>query len=258
MLRYDRLSSLISRFQLSVSVAEPGTGNLRVLGRRTDGEPVRIELRPRAPGTAPPTDGEAVLVEARVDWGGGGNPLMGALPSALSLPLAQDGEAGLVVRVLLAEARAGRCGSGTVLSRLAEVLVIRLLRLQIERGDTGPGLLAGLACPRISRVLVAIHEDPGRDWRNADLATIAGLSLSRFADLFGETVGRTPNAYLRQWRMTLARQDIGRGHRVQAVARRYGYASTEALSRSFRRQFGVSPTDLRREPAAAGPGAGVN
>ena len=46
--------------------------------------------------------------------------------------------------------------------------------------------------------------------------------------------------------MTLARQDMDQGARVQAVARRYGYASSEALARAFHRQFGVNPTELRR------------
>ena len=50
--------------------------------------------------------------------------------------------------------------------------------------------------------------------------------------------------------MTLARQDIERGDRIQTVARRYGYASSEALSRSFRRQFGENPMRLRRAAAA--------
>ncbi len=51
--------------------------------------------------------------------------------------------------------------------------------------------------------------------------------------------------------MTLARQDIQRGERVQAVARRYGYGSPEALSRAFSRQFDINPLALRREAAHA-------
>ena len=64
-------------------------------------------------------------------------------------------------------------------------------------------------------------------------------------------MGETPQSYLRRWRMTLAHQDIERGDRVQAVARRYGYASPEALSRAFARQFEVNPLALRREAALA-------
>ena len=50
--------------------------------------------------------------------------------------------------------------------------------------------------------------------------------------------------------MTLARQDLDRGHRVQGVARRYGYASSEALARAFQRQYGINPLAARRERQA--------
>jgi AraC-like DNA-binding protein len=35
-------------------------------------------------------------------------------------------------------------------------------------------------------------------------------------------VGQTPFSYLRQWRLTLARQDLAAGARVKTVAARYG------------------------------------
>ena len=70
------------------------------------------------------------------------------------------------------------------MSRLAEVLVIRILRTQIERGSAEPGLIAGLANPKISRAIVAMHDDPGKPWRNDDLAALSGMSLSRFCDVF--------------------------------------------------------------------------
>ena len=79
-----------------------------------------------------------------------------------------------------------------VLSRLAEVLVIRLLRAEIERGATEPGLVSGLADPRLSRAIVAMHEAPGQPWSNVALAAIAGMSLSRFAEAFRARVGETP------------------------------------------------------------------
>ena len=73
------------------------------------------------------------------------------------------------------------------------------------------------------------------------------MSLTRFADAFNTRVGETPQTYLRRWRMTLARQDLDRGDRVQAVARRYGYASSEALARAFQRVHGMNPLAARRD-----------
>lgn len=244
-MRFDRLSALIQRFTLRVTLCEPGKGNMRVLGAETDGVPTRVVFSPTGRAVVQPV-GEKVLVEADVDWGGAANPLLAALPSTLALPV-EDADTALLLQVFLAEAQAARCGAGSALSRLAEVLVIRVLRAQIERGTTEPGLIAGLANPKISRAIVAMHDDPGRAWRNEDLAAVAGMSLSRFCDVFRSLVDRTPQSYLRHWRMTLARQDLDRGGRVQAVARRYGYTSPEALTRAFQRQYGISPSALKRE-----------
>ena len=45
--RYDRLSTLISRFDLRVSGAMPGEGNMAVFGDPATGAPVRVEIRTR-------------------------------------------------------------------------------------------------------------------------------------------------------------------------------------------------------------------
>lgn len=243
--RYDRLSALFARFTLSVTIQPPGSGNLIVLGRGI-ASPQRIIFSPLGHCLQLGTD-DVVLLEVHADLGGAGNPLLTALPERLSLPIEDDDETELLVRLLLAEAKAERCGFGSVLSRLAEILIIRLLRREIERGATEPGLLAALADKRISRCVVAIHEEPEKGWRNEDLAMLAGLSLSRFAELFRSKLNETPQAYLRRWRMTLARQDITRGDRIKAIAQRYGYASSEAFAKAFYRQFGSNPLAMRHE-----------
>ena len=101
----------------------------------------------------------------------------------------------------------------------------------------------------LSPAIVAMHEHPGKPWSIDKLAQIAGLSTSRFADQFSNIVGLTPMAYLRSWRMTLARQDVEQGDRVQTVASRYGYISSEAMSRAFKRHFGINPVKIRSSAA---------
>ncbi len=245
----DRLEALLSRFAMSVTPAPAGDGNLAILGCPETGEPRMVVFAPRAEARC--CNGEPLLVSAHAAWGGNANPLLSALPEKICFDATGDEEMTLLLRLFRAEVERQRCGVRPILNRLGEVLVIRLLRREISRGATAPGLVAGLADRRLARAIVAMHEDPGRAWRNEDLAEEAGLSLSRFAETFLKTVGETPQSYLRRWRMTLARQDIERGERVQTVARRYGYASPEALTRAFARQFDVNPLALRREAALA-------
>jgi AraC-like DNA-binding protein len=250
--RIDRLSSLLAHFQMSVVLAPAGTGNLSIIGDRIMREPRRIEFCSSGAVTRPEAD-EVILVEASANWGGATNPLVAALPRRIVLSVADDDETAALLRVVLAEARAMRCGADSVLSRLGEVLFVRLMRAQIEKGAVETGLLAGLADQRICRAIVAMHGTPGRVWRNDELASVAGLSVSRFADVFQTHMGQTPQSYLRRWRMTLARQDIARGDRIKAVSRRYGYASSEALTRAFQRQYGTSPMSVRRSKFNSNP-----
>ena len=246
MSRIDRLSSLLSHFHMAVSLVPEGEGNLVIYGDGDSQAPRRIEFCAEL-GNAERCDGEAVLLSLFADWGGQSNPLINAVSGRISLPVRDDDVTSALIRVVLEEARAKRCGVDSVLSRLGEVIFVRLIRSEIERGTAESGLFAGLANPRISRAVVAMHENPGRSWRNDELAEVAGLSLSRFVDVFKDCLGLTPQSYLRQWRMTLAYQDIERGDRIKAVAHRYGYASSEALARAFQRQFGKAPLMARQQ-----------
>ncbi len=246
----DRLDALISRFQMTVTPAPGGDGNLAILGCPETGAPRMAVFAPRAEARCC-CEGDHLLVSAHATWGGAANPLLRALPDRICYDVTDEPEMTLLLRIFKAEIEGRHCGVRPVLSRLGEVLVIKLLRAEIDRGATTPGLVAGLADPRLARAIVAMHEAPGRAWRNEELAELAGLSLSRFAETFLKIVGETPQSYLRRWRMTLARQDIERGERVQAVARRYGYASPEALSRAFAREFEANPLALRRRAALA-------
>ncbi|TMV05708.1 AraC family transcriptional regulator [Ruegeria sediminis] len=240
--RYDRLTTLINRFTLAVVPAVLEDANLIVFAM-PDGMPDRVRFRTRGAGFES-ADGE-VLFCARVDWSGPNNPLLTALPETVEIDLSGDPDSIGLVRMMQSEITELRCGVDTVLSRLGEVLMVRMMRAQIEAGSTEPGLLAGLSDPRLSRAIVAMHDRPGQAWHNEDLAYVAGMSLSRFSEKFLAEVGEPPAAYLRRWRLTLARQDVAKGHRVDVVSRRYGFSSPEGFTRAFKKHFGKTPIALR-------------
>merc|ERR1711879_858806 len=192
----------------------------------------------------------AVLFGARMSWGGTDNPLLSALPDVVERPVNEGTDIGLLAELFLVEQKANRCGSASVLNRLGEILTVNVLRYQLKYGETETGLLAGLADQRLGKTIVAIHDNPSRNWCIELLSAEAGLSPSRFAELFRQQVGMPPLAYLRRWRLTLAKQDIERGERVQRVASKYCYNSTEALSRAFSKAFGYRPIHARKAALA--------
>ncbi len=247
MTRMDRLTTLMERFTLQVKPAALKTATM-VVTAGTDGASGHVWFGHAGIGSDFPAD--TVLFAAEVDWGGASNPLLAALPDKICFDLSRDQEAASLISLMHSELAAARCGSASVVNRLGEVMIVRLLRAQIEAGSTEPGLLSGLSDARLNRAIVAIHGSPGRNWRNDDLAEIAGLSLSRFAETFVSVVGETPAAYLRRWRLLLARQDLQKGDRVEAVARRYGYQSAEGFARAFRQRYGCNPLAMRGHSVA--------
>lgn len=236
----DRLSTLMSRFELRVQSCASQDANFLILGH--ENAPRHLQLIREASESPPHQD---ALAYAKVSWGGASNPLLTALPETVLYPLTGDPEMLALTQLFIAEMEGARCGVASVLNRLGEVLIVRLMRSQIEAGSLRPNVIAALADPRLSRAVVAIHDRPEHPWRLDSLAQEAGLSASRFADVFRDTVGQTPLAYLRQWRLILARQDIERGDRIQTVAVRYCYGSSEALSRAFSAKFGCAPRSIR-------------
>ncbi len=246
--RHDRLSALIARFTLKVAPAGREEANLIVLEGAERGVPSRVVLSTKGPLGPAPYEGDALTFSALAEWGGRSNPLFAALPDRVELEIGADRETSLLVQLLKAEGESRRCGSEAVLDRLGEVLMVRLLRAQIERGNRQlrpPGRPGGPAPkPRDRRRARGARQ--GLAKRGSGRAGRVVAQPLRRA-LRPAIVGISPMAYLRRWRMdVLARQDIERGERIQTVARRYGYGSSEALNRSFRRHFGETPMRLRK------------
>ncbi|MEL0437430.1 helix-turn-helix transcriptional regulator [Phycobacter sp. K97] len=238
----DRLSSLMARFRMTVGAVEPAAANLLVYGH--GGEDLsRLVFHPAGVGIALGRDADLAL---RVEWAGPHNPLVAALPDRVEVNLEQAPELKAILDLIRQEVEVHRCGAESILASLGQAAMVRLLRHLIEAGTAEPGLLAGLSDLRLARAIVAMHDHPGRVWSTQDLAMEAGLSLSRFSELFSKQVGESPMSYLRRWRLTLARQDLMRGDRVDAVARRYAYESPEGFTRAFRRAYGCAPVSLRK------------
>lgn len=187
----------------------------------------------------------ADLVCATVDLGAAeGNPIGQGLPELVVLPLASHSALSPVCDLLVAEAFSEGGGRQTALDRLFDYLLILIVRHVVDSGSVAAGVLAGLADPRLAKALTAIHEAPQRPWSLEDLAAIAGMSRTRFAEHFRSLVDRTPIDYLTLWRMTIARQLLAKGKPVKAVAAQVGYESPAAFSRVFSRVTGQAPRDF--------------
>lgn len=276
----DPLASLLRRFELRSNVfyagqmcslvnfdAQPGAGHLHLLQKGSlnvfgpDGLKTRITQPslvffpgPTAHRLGADSSDEASLICASVHFGAEfGNSLIHGLPALLVVPLAEVPSMHRVLELLFEEAFEAHRGRSAALDRLSELMFIHLLRHALDADLIHSGELAGLADARISRAMLAIHEAPERPWQLEELATLAGMSRSRFASHFMGVVGTPPGLYLTNWRLGLAQEMLLRGKQVKAIAEDVGYGSTNALSRAFVARMGVSPREWlsarRREGA---------
>ncbi|MGA9702042.1 helix-turn-helix domain-containing protein, partial [Pseudomonas sp.] len=95
--------------------------------------------------------------------------------------------------------------------------------------------------------LLALHQQPGRDWSVAELAAHCHTSRSVFADRFQATLGVPPLRYVTELRMRLASQWLTLERLpIEAVAYRLGYTSQAAFSRAYKRITGQPPGASRQ------------
>lgn len=152
------------------------------------------------------------------------------------------------LRLMAAEAKALRPGGETVITRLADIMVIQAIRSWIEQDPTAQtGWLGALQDKHIGNAILAIQKEPERAWSVATLAQEVAMSRSAFAARFKELVEETPMQYVTRWRMNVALTWLKEGDlSLSELAERLGYQSEAAFSRAFKRAMGVSPGIARR------------
>ncbi len=181
------------------------------------------------------------------------HPLMEELPDVIHVqstdPAAPQDMAD-IIRVLVREMNGEAPGSNAVIEKLAEILLVLIIRINLPGKGSQTAFMKGLSDPRLARAIHLIHQSPELPLTLGDMAAAAGMSRSSLAFHFRVKTGTTPRAYLTLWRMCLARDFMqGQGLTVSQSAHRVGYESEVAFSRAFRRHFGISPSKVRAKTA---------
>ncbi len=130
-----------------------------------------------------------------------------------------------------------------------EISLLRMLTFWIMRHAEEPGRAPEAGheprAVRLAREYMhdAMAEDVGLD----HLAGLSGLSRFHFARVFEKTTGISPHAYLLQTRVNRARILLETSaRRLADIAAECGFADQSHLTRSFRRQFGLTPGHYRK------------
>jgi AraC-like DNA-binding protein len=152
------------------------------------------------------------------------------------------------IELMMEEFREALPGASLVAQQLAHMMLVQALRLHLAaHAGNDVGWFAALADPQLSAALGAMHAGPAHPWTVQELAGLAGMSRSTFAERFRNRAGETPIAYLTRWRMLLAADRLRQGEdTVARIAGSLGYESEHAFTTAFKRVMGMPPRRYTR------------
>jgi AraC-like DNA-binding protein len=184
----------------------------------------------------------ADMICATVNIGSGiNNPLIMGFPEVLIIPLSKLQNFEKIFDLLYQEVFENRCGKQQAVDLLMEYLVVRMYRFAIQENLVASSAIAGLADPKITKAVEAIHQKPGYNWNLEKLASEARMSKSSFAEHFKHKVGIAPIHYLTELRINLAMRRLQQGKSVKSIYSELGYSSVSSFTRAFQQKSGLSP-----------------
>jgi AraC-like DNA-binding protein len=118
---------------------------------------------------------------------------------------------------------------------------------QLEAAATGPSTPARVRVhPRVRKALKHLQSlPPQADHSLEALAKVAGLSEGRFMHAFTDSVGIPLRPYLAWLKLQRAAAAIVTGSSLAEAAHGAGFSDAAHMTRSFRRMFGIKPSELR-------------
>ena len=118
---------------------------------------------------------------------------------------------------------------------------------EVLRGRAGQSEAGNSHVPQLEEAADYLQDHCDEDVSVPDAAELAGLSPSRFRELFSRHFGRSPRDYLRQARIMRAKQlMVGSDLSLGEIAHRVGFSTVHSFSRAFKDQEGIAPSEYRR------------
>ena len=185
--------------------------------------------------------------QIRAEIGGSFGPFDG-LKEAICACVGDEPVVGVAFATILRETRFMALGSKALVGSLMKAcLILALRRTARDQGAlrTFPGLFE---LPSFASAVALMAEDPTASHTLATLARAAGMSRSKFAKVFQETLGTPPMEFVTRARLAQARNLlVSTSMPISSIANQVGFASRSHFSRAFRNAFGTDPTGMRRD-----------
>jgi AraC family transcriptional regulator len=147
--------------------------------------------------------------------------------------------------MMQAESRDGYPGGRLFADGLASALAARVLALQSSRVVGPPEPARALPAWQLRRLVDYIETHIDQDLSLAQLAAVAGYSVSHLKPLFRNATGMPIHRFVMERRVERARLLMGEGRmRMTDIALAAGFAHASHMARCLRRFLGISPAEI--------------
>lgn len=177
------------------------------------------------------------------------HPILDSLPSVLHLSgIKHNDSIWMTILLIDAESENAQNTHTAIIDRLTEVLFLQLLERHIFENDELSGFFAALRNQRVHRALELIHANPEYPWSLESLTERVNMSRATLIRQFKDTVGVPPMTYILNWRMIKTRHLLKNSSKsTDQISELVGFSTARTLSKAFKRYYGLTPNQLRRQ-----------
>lgn len=156
-----------------------------------------------------------------------------------------------LIEMMREEALEQNAGSNALVNHFSAALFGLTLRFAGQNDSDSYGVLALSQQTRLQPALLAMFDEPGRNWTQDELAALCHMSRATFARHFGEALGKSANDMLLEIRMAVAGRKLAQTTlSVIGVGLEVGYQSSAAFQRAFKKHTGFTPAQWRARARA--------
>lgn len=177
-------------------------------------------------------------------WGRDAN--IGFLPEVFVVEVDANSRLQQILLWLYEENSQHQAGRSMAIEHLSQLLLLEMLRFG-QPTQRWPGWMHTFNDERLAKVMLAIQQRYQYDWTLEQLAAIAALSRSSFAERFKQITGTSAMAFLRQWRCFMAAQQLVSSQlSIKQLAHNVGFPSVDVFIRNFRQFHQCTPAQYRQ------------
>lgn len=139
-------------------------------------------------------------------------------------------------------------GCRTYVESLTIALAAHLVKKYSNRQTTLSQYNNGLSRYSLKQAICCINDNLGTELKVAQIASMLGMSPYYFSRLFKQSMGVSPHEYLTQCRLEAAKQMLKKTNLpIIEIAAEVGFNSQSHFITLFKKQFGTTPLQYRKE-----------